>query len=368
MGNSPDQLLSAFWAKSPKISLHDHLDGSLRLSTILDLSRKLQLSLPANDEHSLGLWINQACSSGSLVEYLKTFSITSAVMQTASNLERVAREFVLDCAKDGVIYAETRWAPLEHLRAGLTPTTAIRAVETGLRDGMNLAASQGQNIEVRQILTALRHENNSLEVAKLALDNQVAGVVGFDLAGAENGFPPSRHKEALDLLQNEGMPVTIHAGEADGPESVREAVEVGYAKRIGHGVRIAEDISVDEGQISLGIYAEFVKQSGVTLEIAPRSNLQTETSIIFGPSLKTHPFDLLYRAGFRVTVNPDNRLMSASNITSELIDLAANFDYKGRDLQAFQENALDRVFCDEATKSDLSAVMRSFNWASLQLI
>ena len=366
MGNSHDQQLRDFSARSPKISLHDHLDGSLRLSTILDLSRKLQLSLPANDEHSLGLWINQSCSSGSLIDYLKTFSITSAVMQNASNLERVAREFVLDCAKDGVIYAETRWAPLEHLRAGLTPTTAIKAVETGLRDGMISAASEGKEIEVRQILTALRHENNSLEVAKLALDNQVSGVVGFDLAGPENGFPPSLHKEALELLQKEGMPVTIHAGEADGPASVREAVEVGYAKRIGHGVRIAEDISVDGKKISLGTYAEFVKQSGVTLEIAPKSNLQTEASIIFGPSLKTHPFDLLYRAGFRVTVNPDNRLMSSSNITSELFDLAANFDYKGRDLQAFQENALDRVFCDEPTKKDLARVLQNFDWSTLQ--
>lgn len=362
MDNSSDQLQRAFSAECPKISLHDHLDGSLRLSTIIDLSKELQLSLPAKDEVSLGLWVSQACSSGSLVEYLKTFSITSAVMQTASNLERVAREFVLDCAKDGVIYAETRWAPLEHLRGGLTPRQAIMAVESGLREGMSVAASGGQEIEVRQILTALRHENNSLDVAKLVLDNHDAGVVGFDLAGPEAGFPPSLHSEALVLLHREGMNVTIHAGEADGPASVKEAIEIGYATRIGHGVRIAEDIRVEGEKIFLGTSAEFVKQSGATLEVAPRSNLQTETSSIFGQSLKSHPFDLLYRAGFPVTVNPDNRLMSASNITDELIDLAATFGYNGKDFLQFQRNALERSFCKSSEKQEFTSKLENFTW------
>lgn len=358
-----DTGLNAFISKSPKISLHDHLDGSVRISTILSHAKELGLALPAESEAGLENWFQETCSQGTLVEYLKSFEVTAAVMQTQDHLRVVAREYVLDCARDGVVYAETRWAPLEHSRLGMSPVEAIAAVSEGIAEGVSISKLDGKEIEVRQILTALRHEENSIQVARLALETRDLGVVGFDLAGPELGFPPSIHSKAIAMLQAENFPITIHAGEADGPSSVVNAIKDGCAKRIGHGIRIAEEISWEDGVPELGSMAKFVREAGVTLEFAPRSNLQTEGSKIFGSLLRDHPFDKLYRAGFAVSVNPDNRLMSNSSITAELFDLVKTFGYTAADLHKFQENALERVFCDQATKSKISGRVSAFTWS-----
>lgn len=333
----------------PKVSLHDHLDGAVRVSTILELSRELNLPVPQQGEADLLNWISEKCGRGSLEEYLEVFSLTSSVMQTYDGLKRVAREFVLDCAEDGIIYVECRWAPYAHVRGGLRIEEAIEAVSHGLKEGELLASKSGRAIFANQIFCALRHENHSLDLAKLALVRRDQGVVGFDLAGPEQGFPPSLHSEALELLNKESFPVTIHAGEADGIESIQSALTDGYARRLGHGVRIASDIKSEGEKVKFGKVASQVHDRGIVLELAPRSNLQTNASIEFGQSLASHPFDLLYQLGFAVTVNPDNRLMSNTSITEELYDLSRIHGYTLEDLKVFQQNALRSAFGDLET-------------------
>src|SRR5215218_4654883 len=227
----------------PKISLHDHLDGGLRPETILELADGIDLDLPAEDAESLREWFAVQSDSGSLVEYLKTFDVTTAVMQTSDALVRIAREFVQDLAADGVIYGEIRWAPEQHIRAG-------------------------------QLVTAMRHADRGLEIAELATRHRHAGVVGFDFAGAEAGFPPSRARTAFDYLATEFFPVTVHAGEADGLESIRSALLDGRALRLGHGVRLAEDITIERQDdentyVTLGALSQWVKDREIALETSP---------------------------------------------------------------------------------------------------
>lgn len=333
----------------PKVSLHDHLDGAVRAKTILEIAEEQNIDLPAKDEASLARWISEKCSRGSLEEYLEAFALTSSVMQTFEGLRQIAREFVLDCMSDGIIYVECRWAPFAHLRGGLRVEEAIEAVTIGLAEGVSIAATLDYTIYAKQIFCALRHERHSNELAKLALLNRVHGVVGFDLAGPERGFPASMHSESLNLLAREEFPVTIHAGEADGIQSIYSALVDGKARRIGHGVRIAADIHYSGEDFQLGDVARRVLDSGITLELAPRSNLQTNASLEFGPDLRSHPFDLLYRLGFAVTVNPDNRLMSDTSVTEELYDLAVVHNYSAFDIRQFQENAIQASFCDSET-------------------
>lgn len=342
----------------PKVSLHDHLDGGLRPRTIIELAEPLGLELPATDADALAAWFAEKSDSGSLVEYLKTFDVTTAVMQTREGLTRIASEFVQDLAEDGVVWGEVRWAPEQHLSRGLSLDEAVEAVQEGLEQGIELAAETGHGIRVGQLVSAMRHTDRGLEIAELALRHRDRGAVGFDIAGPEAGFPPSRFADAFDLLAREGFPATVHAGEADGLESIRSALVDGHALRLGHGVRIAEDITIESqddeaNYVSLGRLAQWVKDRGIALETSPSSNLQTGAIAAWGDDLTAHPFDLLYQLGFRVTVNTDNRLMSATSLTRELALLSDTFGYGLDDLLAFQLNAAEAAFLPLEERAEL---------------
>jgi adenosine deaminase len=342
----------------PKVSLHDHLDGGLRPQTILELADPVGLELPASDAASLAEWFSQKSDSGSLVEYLKTFDLTIGVMQTREGLTRVAREFVEDLAADGVVWGEIRWAPEQHLARGLSLDDVVEAVQEGLDAGVDAAQSTGHGIRVGQLVTAMRHLDRSQEIAELALRHRDRGVVGFDIAGPEAGFPPSRFADAFDFLARECFPVTVHAGEADGIESIRGALVDGHALRLGHGVRILEDITIesqdDENSfVTLGRVAQWVKDRGIALETSPSSNVQTKAFAAWGEDLIDHPFDMLYQLGFRVTVNVDNRLMSATSLTRELHLLSDAFGYDYDDFEQFQLNAAEAAFLPLEDREEL---------------
>ena len=333
----------------PKISLHDHLDGGLRPATIIELAEAEGIELPVLDAEGLGQWFADQSNSGSLVEYLKTFDLTCAVMQTREGLTRVARESVIDLANDGVIYGELRWAPEQHLTKGLTLDQVVEYVQEGIEQGIEDAAAQGQDIRIGQLVTAMRHADRSLEIAQLAVRHRGNGVVGFDIAGAELGFPASKHQAAFDYLASEYFPVTIHAGEADGIPSIESALYDGRALRLGHGVRLAEDITIDGSDanatfVSLGVLSQWVKDRGITLELAPSSNLQTGAIAAWGDDIMDHPFDLLYQLGMTVTVNSDNRLQSGTSLSRELWLVADAFAYGLSDLETFQQNAAASAF------------------------
>ncbi|WP_239536907.1 adenosine deaminase [Arthrobacter roseus] len=345
----------------PKVSLHDHLDGGLRPSTIIELAAAVGHALPSTDPVALRAWFLESASSGSLERYLETFDHTIAVMQTAEALTRVAHEFVEDLVDDGVVYGEVRWAPEQHLTVGLSLDDAVTAVQEGLNAGVAAAEERGHLIQVGQLITAMRHADRSQEIAELAVRHRDAGAVGFDIAGAEDGFPASRFAEAFTYLAAHQFPVTVHAGEAAGLESIVSALVDGRALRLGHGVRIAEDIDVefneedqqdasgaegDEavGLVSLGKVASWVRDRQITLEVCPSSNLQTGAAEQFGGDLDSHPIDLLYQTGFNVTINPDNRLMSGITLTGEFELLAETFSYDLEDIRTFTLNAAEAAF------------------------
>jgi adenosine deaminase len=325
-------------ARAPKVLLHDHLDGGLRPQTILELADDAGHDLPADDPESLGRWFAESADSGSLVRYLETFDHTVAVMQTEAAIERVARECVADLAADGVVYAEVRYAPEQHVTAGLSLDQVVAAVRAGFEAGM---AEAGGSIVVRQLLTAMRHQARSREIAELAVKWRDAGVVGFDIAGAEAGFPPTRHLDAFEYLQRQNFHFTIHAGEAFGLPSIWEAIQWCGADRLGHGVRIVDDITVDgDGQAHLGRLAAYVRDKRIPLELAPASNVQTGAAA----SIADHPIGLLTALRFRVTVNTDNRLMSQTSMSAEMEALVNAFGYHMGDLRWFTINAMKSAF------------------------
>jgi len=333
----------------PKISLHDHLDGGLRPQTIIDLASEIGHELPADNAADLGAWFQEAADSGSLVRYLETFEHTIAVMQTKHGLARVAREFVLDLQADGVVYGELRWAPEQHLRSGLTLDETVEAVQAGIEEAISIVETEGGHIQAGQLVTAMRHTDRGLEIAELAVRHRENGVVGFDIAGPEAGFLPQRHKLAFDYLAEHMFPATVHAGEADGIESIKDAIVSGRALRLGHGVRIREDIELTlaNGEIEsveFGEVANWVHDRQIALELSPSSNLQTGAIAAWGNTMADHPFNLLYNLGFNVTVNTDNRLMSATTITRELELLTEAFGYNIDDLEQFQINAARAAF------------------------
>ncbi|MWV59617.1 adenosine deaminase [Rathayibacter sp. VKM Ac-2754] len=342
----------------PKVSLHDHLDGGLRPETIVELGTAAGVPLSAADPEALRAWFTTTADSGSLTDYLATFETTISVMQTTASLERVAREFVLDLAADGVVHGEVRWAPEQHQREGLTLDAAVEAVQEGLEQGVQEAAAHGSRLRVGQLITAMRHTDRSLEIAALALRHRERGAVGFDIAGAEAGHPASLHRPAFELLAAAHFPTTVHAGEADGLDSIRSALLDGRALRLGHGVRIAEDIVIerqddDASYVTLGELAEWVKDREIALELSPSSNLQTGAVAAWGTDLEDHPFDLLYQLGFRVTVNTDNRLMSGTSLSRELALLSDAFGYDLDDLEVFQVNAAHAAFLPLDERRDL---------------
>ena len=327
--------------RAPKVLLHDHLDGGLRPQTILDLAPGAGHTLPADDAAALGEWFEDSANSGSLERYLETFDHTVAVMQSAENLRRVAQECVEDLATDGVVYAEVRYAPEQHLQGGLSLEQVVEAVKAGFEAGEEQARSKGQPIVVRQLLTAMRHQARSREIAELVVRYRDEGVLGFDIAGAEAGFPPTRHLDAFEYLQRENAHFTIHAGEAFGLPSIWEAIQWCGADRLGHGVRIVDDITKGpDGRFVLGRLASYVRDKRIPLEMCPRSNVQTGAAA----SIEEHPIGLLKDLGFRVTVNTDNRLMSGTSMTDELYGLVEAFGYTLGDLRWFTINAMKSAF------------------------
>ncbi|MDP3893056.1 adenosine deaminase [Nocardioides sp.] len=325
--------------RAPKVLLHDHLDGGLRPQTILELADEIGHELPTHESaEALGSWFAEAADSGSLVRYLETFDHTVAVMQTGNALTRVARECVEDLAADGVVYAEIRYAPEQHVSNGLTLDEVVAAVQ----EGFDLATeAAGGRIVVRQLLTAMRHQARSMEIAELAVVWRDRGVAGFDIAGAEAGYPPTRHLDAFEYLQRENFHFTIHAGEAFGLPSIWQAIQWCGADRLGHGVRIIDDITVaDDGVVTLGRLAAYVRDKRIPLEMCPASNVQTGAA----ESISEHPIGLLTDLGFRVTVNTDNRLMSGTSMTDEMAALVDAFGYTLADLRWFTINAMKSSF------------------------
>ncbi|MBB5074901.1 adenosine deaminase [Nonomuraea endophytica] len=329
---TPDEI-----RRAPKVLLHDHLDGGLRAETIVDLARESGYDrLPTNDPANLREWFQEASDSGSLVRYLETFDHTVGVMQSRESLVRVAAECAEDLAADGVVYAEVRYAPEQHTTTGLSLDQVVEAVLEGFRQG-----SEGRGIKVGTLLTAMRHQARSMEIAELAVRYRDVGVVGFDIAGAEAGYPPTRHLDAFEYLQRENAHFTIHAGEAFGLPSIWQAIQWCGADRLGHGVRIIDDITVaDDGSAKLGRLAAYVRDKRIPLEMCPTSNLQTGAAA----SIADHPIGLLRRLHFRVTVNTDNRLMSRTSVSEEFVKLVEAFGYGWDDLQWFTVNAMKSAF------------------------
>lgn len=353
------------WIQSlPKVCLHDHLDGGLQPATMLEIAAEIGYELPAQDPASLQDWFEQAANSHSLERYLETFSHTLALMQRPQDLRRVAYEHVLTLAADGVVYGEVRWAPELHTRQGLTLQEAFDAVEEGLMEGMEYVAERGGRLLVQQILSGMRQNQRTLEVAQLAVANRQRGVAGFDLAGPEKGYSCAEHREALDYAAAHFLPVTLHAGEADGLESIRSALFEGRALRLGHGVSITDDFTLlgaeesglGQEVLRLGALSAWVKDRRITLEVCPCSNLQTDAAQAASeigrsvPSctpariLDEHPVALLQAAGFAVTINPDNRLMSATSMTREFSLLAQTFGYGPTDFFELTVNAIEGAF------------------------
>ena len=322
---------------APKVLLHDHLDGGLRPETIIDLASRIGHQLPSTDPTALGAWFVAAADSGSLEQYLETFAHTVAVLQSAEALHRVAAECAIDLAADGVVYAEVRFAPEQHLQRGLTLPEVVEAVLAGFEAGTATAALAGHQIRVGTLLTAMRHAARSMEIAELAVRYRDSGVVGFDIAGAEAGHPPTRHLDAFEYLQRENFHFTIHAGEAFGLPSIWQAIQWCGADRLGHGVRIVDDIG--PGQ-ELGRLAAYVRDKRIPLELCPSSNVQTGAA----PSVLAHPIGLLRELRFRVTVNTDNRLMSGTWMSREMHLLVEAFGYDWAALQWLTVNAMKSAF------------------------
>lgn len=356
-------MTSGLAGSAPKVLLHDHLDGGLRPQTILELADEIGYeSLPARDAASLADWFRESASSGSLPRYLDTFDQTLAVMQTRESLFRVASECAQDLAADGVVYAESRYAPEQHLEEGLALEDVVEAVNAGLRDGEVKAAEAGSPIRVTALLTAMRHAAKSTEIAELAVRYRDEGVSGFDIAGAEEGFPPTRHLDAFEYLRRENAHFTIHAGEAFGLPSIWEAIQWCGADRLGHGVRIVDDITIDGlpfeewldshvahphalehvelGRVRLGRLAAYVRDMRIPLEMCPSSNLQTGAA----RSIPLHPITLLKRLRFRVTLNTDNRLMSDTSMSREAQLLVDEAGWTLEDLRWVTINAMKSAF------------------------
>ena len=341
--------------RAPKVALHDHLDGGLRPATVVELAEAVGYagSLPTTDPVALGAWFRDAADSGSLVRYLETFDHTVAVMQSADALRRVAAEAVQDLAADGVVYAELRYAPEQHLRGGLSLDEVVEAVNAGCRDGEEQARNAGHAITAATLVTAMRQNTepgHSLRIAELAVRHRDNGVAGFDIAGPELGFSPELHADAFRYLREQFFRFTIHAGEADGPASVAAAVHQG-ALRLGHGVRVIEDVRIGEDEtVEFGRLAAYVRDCRIALEVCPSSNLQTGIAA----KISEHPIQRLYELGFTITVSCDNRLMSGTSMSRELGLLVAAFDWDLADLELVALNGIEAAFLPQDRTDELS--------------
>ena len=320
----------------PKALLHDHLDGGLRPQTVIDLASEYGYTkLPTTDVDDLAAWFNSGAKRNDLVLYLETFAHTVGVMQHRDAIERVAYECAVDLAADGVVYAEVRMAPELCTEAGLSLDEAVEAMLDGFRRG-----AEGTDLTIYLICSAMRTAARSLEIAELAVRWREAGVVGFDIAGAEECFPPTRHLDAFEYVRRENFHTTIHAGEAFGLPSIWEAVQFCGAERLGHGVRIVDDITGPPGEEELGRLADFVRDRRIPLELCPTSNIGTGVC----KTVAEHPIGMLRRLRFRVTVNTDNRLMSATSMTYEMEQLREAFGWGLDDFEWLTVNAMKSAF------------------------
>ncbi len=328
--------------EAPKALLHDHLDGGLRPATIVDLAREYGYEgLPTRDEAELAQWIRRGADRKSLELYLETFAHTVGVMQERDAIIRVAAECVEDLAADGVVYAEVRYAPELSVERGLTLDEVVEANLEGFRAGERSAAAAGRPIVVKVLVTAMRQAARSREIAELAVRHRDAGVVGFDIAGPEEGYRPTRHLDAFEYVRGENFHITIHAGEAFGLPSIWEALQYCGAERLGHGVRIVDDVRVrDDGSVEMGRLATFVRDRRVPLEMCPTSNVHTGAAT----SIEEHPIDLLRRLRFRVTVNTDNRLMSDVTLSHEFAELDRAFGIGLGEMEWLTINAMKSAF------------------------
>ena len=329
----------------PKALLHDHLDGGLRPSTIIELADEIGYDLlPTDDAQELGRWFEESCNSKSLVRYLETFDHTIAVMQRSEAVRRVARECVIDLARDNVVYAEVRGAPELFTREGMTMEDVVRETVIGFKEGMEEARAEGHTIRVESLLCGMRQNDRSREAAEMVVRFRDQGVVGFDIAGPEDGFPPTLQQEVFDYLRRENAHFTIHAGEAYGLPSIWEAIQLCGAERLGHGVRIIDDIDTSAmargGQARLGRLASYVRDRRIPLELCPTSNLQTGAAKSYGE----HPIGILNELRFRVTLNTDNRLMSGTSMSHEMAQCVEHFGWNFADLQRVTINALKSAF------------------------
>jgi adenosine deaminase len=327
---------------APKVLLHDHLDGGLRPATVIELAQQTGYAgLPTEDPQELGAWFRSGADRGSLELYLEGFTHTVGVMQTPDAIARVASECAQDLAADGVVYAEVRYAPELSTQGGLSLDAVMEAWLDGFRAGAREAAMAGRPIVIRAIVTAMRQFARSVEIAELAVRYRDQGTVGFDIAGPEDGFPPSRHLDAFQLIHRANFHITIHAGEAFGLPSIWEALQWCGAERLGHGVRIVDDISTSPGgDVSIGRLAQFVRDNRVPLEMCPTSNVHTGAV----DSIEQHPIDLLRRLRYRVTVNTDNRLMSGVTLSDEFMSLTKAFDIGLDEMQWLSTNAMKSSF------------------------
>ncbi len=323
-------------ARAPKALLHDHLDGGVRPATVVELASEFGYEgLPTTDITDLAAWFNRGAKRNDLVLYLETFAHTVGVMQHRDAIERVAFECAEDLAADGVVYAEVRMAPELCTEAGLTLDDVMEAILDGFRRG-----SDGTDLTIYAIVTAMRTAARSLEIAELAVRWRDAGAVGFDIAGAEAGFPPTRHLDAFQYVMRANFHATIHAGEAFGLPSIWEAVQWCGAERLGHGVRIVDDIGGPPGAERLGRLAAYVRDTRIPLELCPTSNVNTGVCA----SIADHPIGLLRRLRFRVTLNTDNRLMSDTSMTNEMAQLVDAFGWGLDDLEWMTINGVKSAF------------------------
>ena len=325
----------------PKALLHDHLDGGLRPETIIEIAQQIGYKkLPTDDPKKLADWFEESCNSHSLVRYLETFSHTIAVMQSKEAIVRVSRECAIDLARDGVVYAEVRGAPELFTEQGLTLDQVVEATLEGYKQGMAEAASEGNKIRVESLLCGMRQNNRSQEAAAAVVKYRDKGVVGFDIAGPEDGFPPTNQLETFEYLRKENAHFTIHAGEAYGLPSIWEAIQICGAERLGHGVRIIDDIDFSGDKPKLGPLASYVRDRRIPLELCPTSNLQTGAAKTYSE----HPIGMLAKLRFRVTLNTDNRLMSRTSMSNEMSECVKSFGWKFADLQRVTVNALKSSF------------------------
>lgn len=323
--------------QAPKVLLHDHLDGGLRPETILEIADEVGYTeLPADEPQALTDWMRRGADRKDLTLYLETFAHTVAVMQTAAGIERVARECAEDLAADGVVYAEVRFAPELHTANGLTLDDSIEAVLAGFATG-----SAETGLTIRAICSAMRHQHNSLEVAQAAVRWRDEGVIGFDIAGPEHGFPPDDHLLAFQYCHRENFHITVHAGEAYGPPSIWKALQWCGAERLGHGIRIIEDMTTTtDGERQLGRLAHYIRDRRIPLEVCPTSNVNTGVV----DEIADHPIAELIDLRFRVTLNTDNRLMSGVSMTSEMMALVDAFGYGWDRLRWLTVNGMKSSF------------------------